>query len=174
MRIRLRGPSGVSTLNLESDATVGDLRSQIREKTSLIKYDIKYDYPPKPLQLDQDSALLSSLDIDLDGKQLIVSSQDGQLIEKPAAVTAAATQSPTSVDASTPSKQSSQNQSSSFSFTAMPSTELKSSSDPTSDSSRPIPLKRKTMEGEVPEIPLPDRGATLGKFPSQPQRAYIT
>jgi ubiquitin thioesterase OTU1 len=29
-----------------------------------------------------------------------------------------------------------------------------------------IGLKKKTMEGEVPELPMPSRGATLGLFPN--------
>jgi ubiquitin thioesterase OTU1 len=165
MRIRLRGPNGVSTLNLENDATVGELRAQIKEKTLLIKYDIKFDYPPKPLQLGQDSTLLSELDVQLDGKQLIVSSQDALVVEKPAGCNVSATQSATSIGAATPSKPGSQSQpSSAFSFAGMPSADINSFTEPSKDKSHQIPLKRKTMEGEVPEIPLPDRGATLGMF----------
>src|SRR5271165_2756500 len=82
MRIRLRGPSGASTLNLEESATVRDLRSSITEKTALTRFDLKYGYPPKPLQLSEDNALLSSLDIPLDGEQLIISAQDGLASER--------------------------------------------------------------------------------------------
>lgn len=31
--------------------------------------------------------------------------------------------------------------------------------------SKPIALKKKVMSGEVPEIPMPERGATLGIYP---------
>jgi ubiquitin thioesterase OTU1 len=138
MRIRVRGPSGSSTLNLEDSATVGDLRAQIKNTTSLSTYDIKYGYPPKPLYLGSDTALLSSLDSKLDGEQLTISSQ---------------------YIADDVKKTSSKTTDNSYKVT--------SSEGPKSDSTEtlkaPLSLKRKTMEAEVPEIALPDRGATLGK-----------
>ena len=76
MRVRIRGPTGQATINLPKEsATIGDLRTHITEKTSIIDFDIKYGYPPKPLSLqDHDAAVrLSDFSVDLDGEQLIVS-----------------------------------------------------------------------------------------------------
>ena len=76
MRVRIRGPTGQSTISLSrKSSTVGDLRTQIADATSISNFDIKYGYPPKPLSLqDHDTmARLSDIGIDLDGEQLIVS-----------------------------------------------------------------------------------------------------
>ncbi|KAJ5152866.1 uncharacterized protein N7482_009344 [Penicillium canariense] len=53
MRLRVRGPSGQSTVTLDDSATVQDLRGQIAEKTGITSFDAKYGYPDlKPLNLD--------------------------------------------------------------------------------------------------------------------------
>ena len=80
MRLRVRGPSGQSTLILSADATVGDLRLAITGKTSVQNFDLKYGYPPKPLTLEefQNTSRLIDLPVKLDGEQLLVSvKQDG-------------------------------------------------------------------------------------------------
>lgn len=154
MKLRLRGPAGVSTLTFEDDATVGDLRAQIKEKTSLTKYDVKYGYPPIPLTLASDAALLSSLDVKLHGQQLMVTSQssieDGTpQISKDNAVAPRPT---TSFDG--PKHNASLQ-------------DEAADAPPLRAQSQPISLKHKTIEEkEVPEIPLPLRGATLGMFMS--------
>lgn len=73
MRIRIRGPSGSSTITFAEWDTVRDLKKAITEKTSLTQFEIKYSYPPKPLVLPGDSSLLSELDVKLDGEQLTIS-----------------------------------------------------------------------------------------------------
>ena len=75
MRIRIRGPSGQSVVNLDESETVEILRKTIATETSLTTFDIKYGYPPKTLPLHQypASTLLSDLDVKLNGEQLIVS-----------------------------------------------------------------------------------------------------
>lgn len=140
MRIRLRGPDGQSAITLSEDATVGDMIAQIIEKTAISSFDIKYGYPPKSLPLEQKAPSLSlaSLDVNLNGETLILSPKESSQRE---------TKKP--VDATQPSK---------------PSTSVSFAGKPTSPKPAvPISLKKKAMEGEVPEIPLPDRGATLGK-----------
>lgn len=58
MRIRIRGPSGQSTVELSDTDTVADLISKIYDATSLPSFDVKIGAPPLPLEpLD-----LSSLD----------------------------------------------------------------------------------------------------------------
>jgi ubiquitin thioesterase OTU1 len=142
MRARLRGPGGASTITLADDATVGDLLTEIVEKTSIPSFDIKYGYPPKPLRLEQSepSRPLKELDVKLDGEQLTISQKEG------------------------PAVPTSNNQQSG------PSGSLKEAT-PRADSSRviedrrspgPVSLQRKSMESDVPELPLPERGATLG------------
>lgn len=39
MRLRVRGPNGATALTLADDATVGDLLSQIAEKTQLAQFE---------------------------------------------------------------------------------------------------------------------------------------
>lgn len=77
MRVRIRGPAGQATVALSETATIGDLRSEIEEKTSIADFEIKYGYPPKPLFLeDHDIAVrLSEIGVKLDGEQLIVSAK---------------------------------------------------------------------------------------------------
>jgi ubiquitin thioesterase OTU1 len=152
MRLRIRAPQGASTINLPDTATISDLNSQISEKTSISKFDIKYGYPPKPLLLQQyePSRLLSELDVKLDGEQLIISPKTDETTSKGANQIEPAikqTSHATKVQSSHPDPES-------FSFDGTPSSSSKTTG--------PVSLKRKTMEGEVPELPLPERGATLG------------
>jgi ubiquitin thioesterase OTU1 len=165
MRIRLRGPSGASTINLEENATVRDLCSLITEKTALTSFDIKYGYPPKPLHLGEDTTLLSSLDVPLAGEQLIISAQDGTPGEGGAGQKPAGSGDSTTPAVTTAIDKhgSGPKTSSTVSFAGMPGTMAsKATEDPMFESSGPIPLKRKGKDMEVPELPLPDRGATMG------------
>jgi ubiquitin thioesterase OTU1 len=150
MRTRLRGPGGASTINLSDDATVGDLISQISEKTSLSSFDIKYGYPPKPLLLEknENTLPLSKLEVKLDGEQLTISAKVDDTPPSPE-----------------PSKQSlkkaSQNEAptpDSFSFTDIPGTPAKTMP------KGPVSLQRKTMEGDVPTEPFTERNATVGLY----------
>lgn len=156
MRVRLKSPGGAATLTLADDATVGDLLDQIAEKISASRFDIKYGYPPKPLLLEDSerSKPLADLDVRLNGESLTIN---------PTAVEQAA-----KADVA-PSKQSSQTASlghatqiakgsaPSVSFARMNSPE------PKQTSAKPVSLQKNAMQGEVPELPLPERGATLGK-----------
>ncbi|KAJ5510831.1 Ovarian tumor otubain [Penicillium expansum] len=79
MRIRVRGPSGQSTITLDDTATIKDLLTQIAEKTGLATFDVKYGYPLKPLELDsfqQDQRILE-VGINLNGESLIVAQKEG-------------------------------------------------------------------------------------------------
>lgn len=156
MRARLRAPGGASTITLPDDATIDDLITQIIEKTSIRKFDIKYGYPPRPLLLDQQekSLPLSKLDVKLDGEQLTISPRDDEAGKE--------------TNKAEPSKQenvASANKSgipstatSGFSFTGA-SVPLET---PEKKEKKKVSLQRKAMAGDVPEIPLPERGATLG------------
>ena len=75
MRIRIRGPTGSSAITLPATATVEELQRRIAESTSVLEFDVKIGYPPKPLLLHQYAATskVSEIGINLDGEQLIVS-----------------------------------------------------------------------------------------------------
>jgi ubiquitin thioesterase OTU1 len=162
MRIRLRGPSGASTIILDNDATVRDLRSAITEKTNLVKYDIKHGYPPKPLHLGEDAALLSSLEVRLDGEQLTIAAQDGQASVKGVAQKSAGTTEVIST-AVPPQTDNDLQTASTVSFAGMASPKVPTpAGDLKSKSTAPVSLKRKDKPMEVPELPLPSRGATMG------------
>ncbi|WEW60387.1 ubiquitin-specific protease otu1 [Emydomyces testavorans] len=136
MRIRIRGPSGQSTISLQATATIDDLLNQIKEKTSLPAFDIKFGYPPQPLALDQFSpqTKVTDIDVDLNGEQLIV-------IQKEDAAAHA-----------TPPASSSQST----------QTRTQSSYPPEAQPKLPSPNRKDTSaETEPPEIPCPEHNGTI-------------
>lgn len=155
MRVRLKAPGGAATLVLADDATIGDLIDQIIEKSSVTQFDIKYGYPPKPLLLEQSqhSEPLTSLDVKLNGETLTISPNED------AAANAGLTPNKQAPQSTSPAKatQKGAESAASVTFAGMNSPE------PQQKSTKPVSLKKKTMQGEVPELPLPERGATLGK-----------
>ncbi|KAJ5118545.1 hypothetical protein N7448_010253 [Penicillium atrosanguineum] len=79
MRMRVRGPSGQSTVTLDESASISDLQEQIAEKTGLASFDVKYGYPDlKPLDLDrfQPDQKVSDTGVNLNGEQLIVAARE--------------------------------------------------------------------------------------------------
>lgn len=156
MRARLRGPGGASTITLPDDATIGDLISQIIEKTSISSFDIKYGYPPQPLLLEQHekSLPLSKLGVKLDGEQLTISAR---LDDAPKETNKAEpSKQPSEASANKASKPSESSQG--FSFTGLSTSPQKTEK----KEKKQVSLQRKAMAGDVPELPLPERGATLG------------
>lgn len=162
MRTRLRGPGGASTITLAEDATIGDLISQITSNTSLTSFDVKYGYPPRPLLLQQydKSQALSALSVKLDGEQLTISSREEKAVP-------AKREKEESSPSGTQSASTHKGAAEGFSFTnvaGLPQSEPQAS---TGESlNKPVSLHRKGMEGDVPELPLPERGATLGSSSS--------
>ncbi|KAJ5358093.1 Ovarian tumor otubain [Penicillium brevicompactum] len=79
MRIRVRGPSGQSTITLEDSATIQELQTQITEKTDLATFDVKFGYPLKPLELDSypPGQKIIETGINLNGETLIVAQKEG-------------------------------------------------------------------------------------------------
>ncbi|KAJ5154124.1 Ovarian tumor otubain [Penicillium coprophilum] len=79
MRIRIRGPSGQSTVTLDDSATIKELKTQIAEKTGLATFDVKYGYPLKPLELDsfQPNQRILEVGVHLNGESLIVAQKEG-------------------------------------------------------------------------------------------------
>lgn len=74
MRLRIRGPQGVVPLTIDDSASWQDLRKDISEKTGVPDFDLKYGYPPQPINAESiDGATkLSDLPMKLSGEQLIV------------------------------------------------------------------------------------------------------
>jgi ubiquitin thioesterase OTU1 len=163
MRTRLRGPGGALTIILADDATVADLIAQVIEKTSITKFDLSYGYPPKPLLLEQyeNSRPLRDLGVKLDGEQLIINRKEEPVVPK---------------EPTPKNHQIHQNDSVATDTHRVPPTTgsfsfADTASLPTADSkgkeSGPIALQKKAMAGDVPELPMPERGSTLGKEVTQ-------
>ena len=172
MRLRVRGPSGSTVLNLEPGSTVGELRTRITEATSVTQPDIKIGYPPRPLLLKEDSMLLSELGMKLDGEQLIVSQNNGTSGELSNDRAKIGQPNPHSSDAKSSQSSwyrkqptSTESQPSSFSFTDVG---IAPQTPPRANVGRgnhnpPLSLTRKptTAADEPPEVPLPSHSSTL-------------
>ncbi|KAF2122047.1 hypothetical protein BDV96DRAFT_136792 [Lophiotrema nucula] len=74
IRIRLRAPNGIHTLTLNDDAAVSDLLTSISDVTTLPLFDLKWGFPPQPLDpsLYGMGTKLNDTDLKLNGAQLIV------------------------------------------------------------------------------------------------------
>lgn len=77
IRIRLRAPDGQHTLSLDDGAAVSDLLSSISNATDLPLFELKWNFPPQPLDpsLYGLSTLLKDTDLKLNGAQIIVIAQ---------------------------------------------------------------------------------------------------
>lgn len=74
IRIRLRAPNGMHTLTLDDTAAVSDLLASISNVTELPLFELKWGFPPQPLDpsLYGMSTLLADTDLKLNGAQIIV------------------------------------------------------------------------------------------------------
>ncbi|KAH8726653.1 hypothetical protein GQ44DRAFT_705306 [Phaeosphaeriaceae sp. PMI808] len=74
IRIRLRAPNGQHTLALDDNAAVSDLLSSISHATELPLFELKWNFPPQPLDpsLYGLSTPLKDTDLKLNGAQIIV------------------------------------------------------------------------------------------------------
>lgn len=75
MRVRVRGPTGQTTLTYDQSTSVADFSQLIRDKTGLDSFEIKYGYPNlQPLRLDafDPTQKITDIGVDLNGEQLIV------------------------------------------------------------------------------------------------------
>ncbi|KAF1843613.1 OTU-domain-containing protein [Cucurbitaria berberidis CBS 394.84] len=77
IRIRLRAPNGQHTLSLDDNAAVSDLLSSISNSTDLPLFELKWNFPPQPLDpsLYGLSTLLKDTDLKLNGAQIMVIAQ---------------------------------------------------------------------------------------------------
>lgn len=73
IRLRVRGPQGVTTVSVSSHSTWISLRQEISSKSGVEDFDLKYGYPPQPLPEPTDpTTKLQDLPQKLNGEQLIV------------------------------------------------------------------------------------------------------
>ena len=164
IRVRVRGPTGQSTITLNESATVDEFRTQIRDQTGLSSYDVKYGYPTlQPLLLDHypRHQKLMDLDINLHGEQLIV-----QRKQQSTAMTASTaggssqaisslSQPPSAPSLSPSLPLSSSSSSSQFNNRARASTKGARFTSPSSlSASRPA-------ENDPPEVACPEQSGTL-------------
>jgi ubiquitin thioesterase OTU1 len=77
IRIRLRAPNGMHTVTLDDTAAVSDLLSTISNVTELPLFELKWGFPPQPLDpsLYGLPTLLTDTDLKLNGAQIIVIAQ---------------------------------------------------------------------------------------------------
>lgn len=165
MRLRLRTPAGQKTLSLPEDAIIQSLQREIAEKTGLDKYDVKYGYPPRPLDLEKypSGTKLSDMGIQLDGEQLIVSRRpiapslpSPKKVEEPAenvTVPQDLTQSKSQVTAP-----------GTFSFADVGEAPSAPMHPPNSGASKSLSLTGKqnvVSSLDSPEIPIPSHGGTM-------------
>ncbi|KAF2814176.1 OTU-domain-containing protein [Mytilinidion resinicola] len=142
MRLRIRAPSGVSTITLSDDATVSDLLTSISEASSLPEFDLKWGFPPQSLDpsLYGLPTLLKETDLELNGEQLIVLARESEGLAQ--------------ASTSEPSSQSTSN-----TLTPPP---IPTKSKPKNQMG-PLSLKRRKNAAleDPPEIPLSSHGATV-------------
>ncbi|KAL8973355.1 MAG: hypothetical protein Q9183_000048 [Haloplaca sp. 2 TL-2023] len=174
MRIRIRGPSGQTSITLSNDATVADLRASIVNTTSITSFDLKHGYPPKPVALDDynEASKLSEIPLKLDGEQLLVSVKSTPAPVPTPSSNIGETGSKELQDSTRPSESiltraNSASPPKSFSFSGFgeaPPPEMLDT--PTTSSrmpSQPLSLQRKPnpTSDDPPEIMLPSRGAKV-------------
>ena len=164
MRVRIRGPGGQATISLPETATIGDLYSQIAEHTSIVSFDVKYGYPPKPLLLDAHEKLkkLTEIGLKLDGEQLIIS-EKAEPINKYAAPTAEGSKSQGArSQPSPPNSTSTSNMTtaaSSFAYGDVGAKPPPLSQQP--DKPGPVTRKPSSPSHEAPEIAMPMHASTM-------------
>ncbi|KAI9717248.1 MAG: ubiquitin-specific protease otu1 [Chrysothrix sp. TS-e1954] len=78
IQLRIRGPTGLSSVSLPETATVDDLKAEIKGKTGLETFDLKHGYPPQHLDFDElplelTLAALQENGVELNRQQLIAS-----------------------------------------------------------------------------------------------------
>lgn len=89
LRIRLRAPNGTHTITLNDDAAVSDLLASISEKSELPLFELKWGYPPQPLDpsLYGMSTPLADTGLSLNGSQIIVLAKHDEDFPAPAPAT---------------------------------------------------------------------------------------
>jgi ubiquitin thioesterase OTU1 len=72
VQLRVRGPDGIARLEVEGDATMGQLVELIKDKTNVSTFTLKYGYPLKDLDLNPQTEDKTVSDFRLHGETLII------------------------------------------------------------------------------------------------------
>ena len=154
MRLRIRGPNGQSTVNLDDAATVDTLRKTIEAQTALSRFDVKYSYPPKPLDLFEFSPdqRLTTLGVHLSGEQLIISPPSTQAKQDTTKEAATPPQQPVSTSTAGSSRRP---------VTANTTSQVAKAQSSSKPSAAPISLAQRDKMLDPPEIEIPELGGTL-------------
>ncbi|GKT89958.1 LOW QUALITY PROTEIN: OTU-like cysteine protease [Colletotrichum tofieldiae] len=92
MRARYKGPGGTGVVSLEDTATVGDLFNEIKEKTGIADFSLKYGWPLQTLTLEQKDA--NAKDLGLNGQSFSIEPAQPRAITPPPAAPPAASRGP--------------------------------------------------------------------------------
>lgn len=163
MRVRVRGPSGMSQVSIPDTATWGELKSEISSKTSVADFDIRYGYPPQSLDttsFDNDLKL-TDIGIKLDGEQLIISPRNVQAsLSNPMAGT---TPDPRSVGALPPQKNMSppKHQAGDFPSGSAPAAPLSLTRKPNNATDDPPEIPVASLEGLLVLRVMPDDNSCM-------------
>ncbi|KAL8817341.1 MAG: hypothetical protein Q9223_003810 [Gallowayella weberi] len=175
MRLRIRGPSGQSNLDLPDDSTIADLRDAIVNSTTISTFDLKYGYPPKHLLLDEfgSTSRLSEIPVKLEGEQLLVTAKPAGKFAttisshpKPQAVQRPSERVQSSAPKAANSKPSDAS-TNTFSFSGVGEAPAPGLLDPspaqTRNPAQPLSLQRKSnpMGGDPPEVSLASHSAKV-------------
>lgn len=74
--ISLRSPKGQTRIQIDDDATLGELVTLIKTTTELGEFTLKYGYPPKSLDISPSLRGKSIKDLKLRGEAIIVAPVD--------------------------------------------------------------------------------------------------
>ncbi|KAK1492620.1 OTU-like cysteine protease [Colletotrichum tamarilloi] len=88
MRARYKGPGGTGVVSLEDTATVGDLFNEIKGKTGIAEFTLKYGWPLQTLTLEHKDA--NAKDLGLNGQSFSIEPAHHRAITPPPAAAAPA------------------------------------------------------------------------------------
>lgn len=77
IQIRLRAPNGQARLEIDDEASLGDLIGQIKQTTGLVDFTLKYGYPLKPLDTSLDSQGKAVKEFQLRNETIVVAPMEG-------------------------------------------------------------------------------------------------
>ncbi|KAK6213052.1 OTU-like cysteine protease [Colletotrichum tabaci] len=83
MRARYKGPGGTGVVSLEDTATVGDLFNEIKDKTGIADFNLKYGWPLQTLTLGQKD--VNANDLGLNGQSFSIEPAQPRAITPPPA-----------------------------------------------------------------------------------------
>ncbi|OHE98528.1 OTU-like cysteine protease [Colletotrichum orchidophilum] len=87
MRARYKGPGGTGVVSLEDTATVQDLFNEIKDKTGIAEFSLKYGWPLQTLTLEQKDA--NAKDLGLNGQSFSIEPAQHRAITPPPVAPAA-------------------------------------------------------------------------------------